>query len=213
MLTTLTIVVSLAALLSAAITITAHYLDPPRILLIRIFKPLTTMLILAVALLPGTLRSDPYARAVAVGLVFSLIGDVFLTLPRRFLHGLGAFLLAQIAYILAFRSGAQSAGVAGLLLAGVAAGVLWYLWPALQRQLKAPVTVYVIMIALMAALAIGRMLRQPSAAALLAASGAALFMSSDAMLAINRFRRPFRLAELGVLTTYFTAQWLIALSV
>ncbi len=208
-------VVGTCALVSAAITIGAHYLHPPRLLLIGIFKPLTTILILATALLPGRLSTDPYARAIAAGLVFSLVGDVLLVLPDRFLHGLGAFLLAQCAYIVAFHAGAQAPGIAGvvLVLAGVAAGTLWYLWPALDRALRAPVTVYVIMIALMAALAIGRLLAQPSTPALLAAMGATLFLCSDAALAVNRFRRPFQLAELGVLATYFVAQLLIALSV
>ncbi|HIC51136.1 MAG TPA: lysoplasmalogenase, partial [Candidatus Marinimicrobia bacterium] len=43
--------------------------------------------------------------------------------------------------------------------------------------------------------------------------GAVLFLISDGLLAINRFMRPFRVAQAVILTTYFTAQWLIALSV
>ncbi len=213
--TTLLPVVSISALMSAAITIGAHYLHPPRLRIILVFKPLTTILILVAALLPGTVRTDPYARAIAAGLVFSLAGDVLLQLPGRFLHGLGAFLFAQIAYIVAFHSGAQATGFAAVVavLAGVAAGMLWYLWPALDLPLRAPVAVYVIMIECMTALAVGRLLEQPSTPTLLAAGGAILFMCSDAMLAINRFRRPFRLAELGVLATYFVAQLLIALSI
>ncbi len=213
--TTLLPAVSISALVSAAITIGGHYLHPPRFAIIIIFKPLTTILILVVALLPGTLRTDPYARAIVAGMVFSLVGDVLLQLPGRFLHGLGAFLLAQIAYIIAFHAGAQARdfGAVVVAVAVVAAGMLWYLWPALDRPLRAPVALYVIMIEGMTALAIGRLLGQPSTPTLLAAGGAILFMCSDAMLAINRFRRPFRLAELGVLATYYAAQLLIALSV
>lgn len=212
---TLLPVISIAAMLSAGITIRAHYLHPPRLLLIGIFKPLTTILILAAALLPGTFQADPYARLIAVGLIFSIIGDVLLVLPDRFLQGLAAFLLAQIAYVVAFHSGVRAAAfpLVALVLAGVAAGMLRYLWGALDSQLKLPVTAYVIIIELMTALAIGRLLQQPSASTLLAAAGAVLFMGSDAMLAINRFRRPFHRAELWVLATYFTAQLLIALSV
>jgi uncharacterized membrane protein YhhN len=215
MMTTLLPVVSIPVLVSAALTVAGHYLDPPRPLLILIFKPLTTILIMVAALLPGTLQSDPYARAIVAGLAFSLVGDVLLVLPDRFLYGLGAFLLAHIAYILAFRSGAQAQGLAGvvLVLGAVAAGMLWYLWPGLSPHLKAPVTVYVMVIALMATLAVGRLLAHPSTSSLLAAVGALLFMCSDAGLAVNRFRRPFRLAELAVLATYFAAQWLIARSV
>jgi uncharacterized membrane protein YhhN len=38
-------------------------------------------------------------------------------------------------------------------------------------------------------------------------------MISDAVLAMNKFRKPFVSAELIILTTYFTAQWLLAVSV
>jgi hypothetical protein len=36
---------------------------------------------------------------------------------------------------------------------------------------------------------------------------------SDGVLAINRFMRSFRAAQAVILATYFTEQWLIALSV
>ncbi len=65
----------------------------------------------------------------------------------------------------------------------------------------------------MAALAVGRSLGSMSAGTAAAAIGALLFMASDAMLAINRFRRPFRLAQAAVLGCYFAGQLLIALSV
>jgi len=40
-----------------------------------------------------------------------------------------------------------------------------------------------------------------------------LFLTSDAMLAISRFRRPFMLRDAAVLASYFAGQVLIALSV
>jgi alkenylglycerophosphocholine/alkenylglycerophosphoethanolamine hydrolase len=43
--------------------------------------------------------------------------------------------------------------------------------------------------------------------------GAALFVTSDGMLAYDKFVRQFPSARLLVLTTYWLAQWLIALSV
>ena len=38
-------------------------------------------------------------------------------------------------------------------------------------------------------------------------------MASDAVLALNRFRRPFRSAQAVIMLTYVAAQALIALSV
>ena len=45
-----------------------------------------------------------------------------------------------------------------------------------------------------------------------ALAGALLFMTSDALLAFDRFIRPFRVADAAVMATYYTAQALIALS-
>ncbi len=205
-----------AAVLSAAVTIAAHYTRPPRWVLVRIFKPLTTILILFIALLPGTVTTDAYARAIALGLLFSLAGDIFLVLPDRyFLYGLVAFLLAHGCYISAFHAGVSSAGfhwaLAVLLVIG--AGVLGYLWNRLSPVMKGAVGVYVLVIVLMAALAVGRALEQMSRGSLLAGVGALLFVASDGMLAVNRFGRPIRGEQALVLVTYFAAQLLIAISV
>jgi uncharacterized membrane protein YhhN len=212
----LILLVSLAVVGSSGLTIAADFFHPPRAILIYIFKPLTTVLILAAALLPGTFPSDPYARAIAIGLVFSLLGDVFLMLPGNFfIPGLVSFLCAHLCYILAFLPGAVwytfLPALVPLALIGVA--VLGYLWPSLTPHLKPAVALYVAVIVTMAASAAGRAAAAPSLGALLAAAGSLLFMTSDAALAVNRFRRPFRWAQAVVLGTYYAAQLLIALSV
>jgi uncharacterized membrane protein YhhN len=83
----------------------------------------------------------------------------------------------------------------------------------LPVALRGPVAVYVVVIALMAAQAIGRALSLPPGAARRAAGGVALgaafFMLSDSLLAINRFVMPLPHAQLWVLTTYYAAQILI----
>jgi uncharacterized membrane protein YhhN len=202
--------------LSAGLTIFAHYLRPKHTVFFYLFKPLTTILILSVALLPGTLLSDPYARAIALGLVFSLAGDICLMLPgNRFLFGLVSFLIAHICYIIAFFPGALRNGVIWTLLplALVGAIILGYLWPALSAGLKAAVSLYVAVIVAMAWLAAGPAIAGSSAGALSAALGALLFMASDATLAIDRFRRPFRMAQAVILGSYYLGQLLIALSI
>ena len=76
-----------------------------------------------------------------------------------------------------------------------------------------PVLVYVLTIGVMAWQAAERWARAEDASALLALVGALFFVVSDSALAMNRFRKPFRSAQALVLSTYYTAQWLIALSV
>ncbi len=208
--------ITVAIMVSVGLTVAGHYLRPPRRWLIYVFKPLTTILIIAIALLPGTFASDGYARAVVIGLVFSLAGDIFLVMPDRwFLFGLAAFLLAHISYIVAFRSGAGAPGfgLALLALGAFGAAVCAYLWKGVPGKMRGPVVAYILVIISMAALAVGRAMGEPSRGTLAAAVGALLFVASDAMLAISRFRRPFRLAEALILPTYFAAQWLIAVSV
>ena len=79
--------------------------------------------------------------------------------------------------------------------------------------MKIPIIIYISIIAIMGWMAIERLNSIPTLGTFLAAIGAVLFMMSDAVLALNKFRKPFVSAELIVLTTYFTAQWLLAISV
>jgi alkylglycerol monooxygenase len=87
------------------------------------------------------------------------------------------------------------------------AAVLWT--GGLPAALRLPVAAYVVVIALMAAQAIGRARTLGGTPAWTVAAGAALFMVSDSLLAINRFVTPLPLAQLGVLGTYYAAQCLI----
>ncbi len=84
--------------------------------LLFVFKPLTTLLIIAHAWRRGA--DAPAARRfVLAGLWFSLLGDVALMWPQHgFVPGLVAFLIAHVLYIVAFtrehRFAAQPAALA-----------------------------------------------------------------------------------------------------
>jgi uncharacterized membrane protein YhhN len=177
---------------------------------VYLFKPLTTILILVLALggEPGT-----YRALVCAGLAFSLAGDVFLMLPTdRFVAGLVSFLIAHLLYIAAFvTEGVGFTWWAALPFALYAAVLLRVLLPRVGDGLRAPVLVYAVTLAAMAWLAAEVAIRGVPGAEV-AAVGAALFVVSDSALAVNRFVRPFRLAQTVVLLTYFAAQTLIAWS-
>ena len=69
------------------------------------WKPLTTGLIIAIALLISPVVDDTYRLWIVAGLIFSLAGDVFLMLPTdRFLAGMIGFFVAHLCYIAAFVS-------------------------------------------------------------------------------------------------------------
>ncbi|MFP4344141.1 MAG: lysoplasmalogenase [Anaerolineales bacterium] len=204
---------TLIVLLSALIEIWAKAQARDR--LVYVFKPLTTLLILALALVSAPSPTPFYKWAVALGLLLSTAGDIFLMLPGdRFLPGLGSFLLAHLAYIAAFTVGRNAFPRLLPLLPWVLYGLLIFnlLRPHFGRMLL-PATIYLVVILVMAWSALSAWAARPSADALLALAGAVLFVVSDSALAWRRFRHRFKGADVVVMATYYAAQWLIALSV
>jgi len=195
----------------AALTIAGKLLGVDA--LVWLFKPLTT-----IAIATGAFqRSDasPYARAVFAGLLLSLAGDVLLIPQGLFVAGLVAFLLAHVAYLFAFTRDVRpfARRLPFVAVAAIALAVLALLWPRLPSALKLPVLCYVLMLGAMTAQANARGAQLATTGARRAALGGALFMASDALLAIDRFHTPLPLSSLWVLGTYYPAQVLIALSI
>ena len=182
-----------------------------------IFKPLTTLLIIAYAWPRGTARPLTQ-RWVLIGLGLSLCGDVALLWPERgFLPGLVSFLLAHLAYLCAFtRDGVRLAArpLPFLLYGALAALILWQLWPGVPPGLRLPVLAYVVCLASMAAQAAVVALQSRGTprqrGGLWLAIGGGLFLCSDALLATNRFAAPLPLSGLWILLSYWLAQWCIA---
>ncbi len=182
-----------------------------------VFKPLTTLLIMAYAWPRGADR-PPTRRWVLLGLALSLCGDVALMWPERgFLPGLVSFLLAHLAYLRAFtRDGVRLAArpLPFVCYGALAAFILWQLWPGVPAGLRLPVLAYVACLASMAAQAavVGLQSRGTprQRGGLVLAIGGALFLCSDALLAANRFAAPLPLSGLWILLSYWLAQWCIA---
>lgn len=198
---------------SAALTLLAEHRNARRA--VYVFKPLTTILILALAATAAEPVSRGYQALVCAGLLFSLAGDVFLMLPRdRFVAGLASFLAAHLFYVAAFapRPATLAAPLVLAALATYGVVLLRALWPRLGT-LRAPVAVYAAALLVMAWQAAERWTVLDTAPALLAALGAGLFVVSDSVLAWARFRRRSAYGQAVVLGTYFAAQCLIASSV
>jgi len=75
--------------------------------------------------------------------------------------------------------------------------------------LQGAVSAYVLVIALMAAQALGRAKVLGDRAAQLTALGGCVFLLSDSLLAVNRFVLPLPLASFWVLGSYYVAQLLL----
>ncbi|RYX90480.1 MAG: hypothetical protein EOO28_29135 [Comamonadaceae bacterium] len=179
-----------------------------------LFKPAAMALAIAVVVLrarvaQGLKRFDALLIA---GLAFSLAGDVLLMLKGLFIPGLVAFLVAHIFYIALFRQGMPWFPSRTALAGTLGVGLLMYavLWSGLAPVLKVAVAAYVVVIALMAAQAIGRATVLRDVPSMAVAAGAGFFMLSDATLATNRFATPLPMAQFWVLSTYYAAQALIA---
>lgn len=197
------------ALISAIITIYAKFRENQ--LLQYIFKPLTMLAIILMAFLNSTSPLSFYQQAILVGLILSTVGDVFLINDKKFfVHGLISFLLGHLCYITAFYSSPNFSPVIFYLI--YVAFFLTILWKHLEK-LKIPVIIYAVTLAAMSWLALSRYFEINDNKTLFAFLGSISFVASDSLLAFNKFKKPLSFAPLLILSTYFLAQWLIALSV
>lgn len=186
-------------------------------LLVYVFKPLATVLILGMAFANWrhSRGSYSYSLWIAIGLLFSSVGDVFLLWPSLyFIHGLAAFLLTHLAYLIAFTRDARFPARVWIwiLYLAIAATLYALLYPNLPVPLKLPVALYSALLSSMAAQAMGRFLVVKTKPAQSAAIGAVFFMLSDFLLAFDRFHTLILLAPVRILIPYYLGQWLIASS-
>ncbi len=177
-------------------------------------KPLASAGFIALAITAGALGTA-YGRAVLAALLLSWLGDVFLLSPKSkpFLAGLAAFLLAHVAYAVAFVVHGQdprASAVALGLLALPAAVVGRWLWPHLSAGFRPPVVAYVAVISVMLALACSAVAAGGHPAL---AVGAAAFYLSDLAVARDRFLAPGFVNRVWGLPLYYFAQLCLAWSV
>jgi uncharacterized membrane protein YhhN len=181
-------------------------------LLCLLVKPLPVLALL------GWLHDAPpsdYRRWISLGLIFSLLGDVLLAWPGDlFVFGLGAFLLAHLAYLKAYLSDCKRLAVLPLMVAlALGAVLLGLLISHGLGPLLVPVIVYGTAISAMLWRALARLgSGVPQRSALLAAGGAVAFVFSDSVIGINRFVSPFNAAPYIIILSYWLGQWGIAAS-
>lgn len=206
-------VLSAAAILSGAIYIWTTYAgaQTQRFL----FKPLTTALILGVVFALPDAVSSLYRVLIAVGILFSLAGDIFLLLPNNwFLWGLVSFLIAHLFFIVGYVE-RTSIHMHWHLLAPFAfygVALLYLLWPHVAN-LRLPVLIYALVLLTMGWQATELWWEMRDLAALLAMVGAILFVVSDSILALDKFRSPIPHRDALIMSTYYGALLLIAWSV
>ena len=157
----------------------------------------------------------------ALGILFSLVGDVVLLLDeeRWFVPGLGAFLLAHVAYFIGLNSpppqlGAMTIFVGFMVVVSVLPLIRRILQGMREKRLDSlflPVQIYAAIISLMLFSALLTLYREEwqTVPAYLVSLGAALFVASDLTLAWGKFIRPVRNGALLVMVTYYLGQVLL----
>ena len=170
----------------------------------RLFVLITKIAASTSFLLLGALGLGPanYGKLVVVALAFSWVGDVLLVSRTKtaLIGGIGAFLIAHLAYTAAFSTMPLNAWsfVAVLL-------ILW-LWPHLDEHYRVAVAVYTIAIVLMVSFAAATL--SP-----LIAVAACMFAVSDISVARDRFIDHSVSNKIWGIPLYYLAQVLFAVSV
>ncbi len=168
-------------------------------------------------------RNPKMRILIALGLLFSFFGDVFLMFARTeedlFILGIAGFLVAQVSYTLAFARFKPSLSglfarnkLAALPFLGYWLLMLMALVPVLPSGLLLPIVIYSFFITLMALSALNLMTRIPPSVSYPLLLGVCLFLLSDSLIAINKFRMEIPLGGFWIMTTYIAAQWLIVRS-
>lgn len=167
----------------------------------------------ALAIKAGSLHSS-YGRSILLGLSISWLGDALLIgkTQTMFLLGLGAFLLAHIAYIAAFAgrgTNVKWAAAAALGVVPIAIAVSLWLTPHVPHELIIPVRTYTTVISLMVIAAFATHGRYAST---LIVAGALLFFLSDLSVATLRLVQTDFPNFVWGLPSYYAGQVCLAIS-
>ncbi len=174
-------------------------------------KPLTTLLVIGIALVSGA-PGDQVTVAV-IALTLCLLGDIFLmSVVDKFVLGLASFLLGHLVFIVLFvKYGLESRALAGVaviaaaLLAASVGRVIVQGAAFADRTLQKPVLAYLLVI--MATAVLGWSTAMPWVIA-----GTTLFVVSDTILGWNQFVGQKKWMSPAVMITYHGAIAALALS-
>ncbi len=204
-------ILSFATLISAIIAIIFRQKKNTK--MYSIFKPLTTILIILISLIIFDKKQSTYSSIMIAALIFSLIGDIFLVYKKYFLHGLSSFLVAHICFTIAFTSlfGFNWNIIPLIFLIFIGGGFYNFLRKDLKRY-SIPVLIYIVVILIMNWQAIGLIIDHTNTIFILIAIASLLFSFSDSVIAYDKFKKPFKIAEILILSTYWTAIYIFTIA-
>lgn len=150
---------------------------------------------------------NTYKNLIIIGLMFGLVGDLFLLNKEKFFKlGLFSFLINHIFYIAYFLKFKKSLNLIVLSLITLLSIVyIKILFKKIEEKYKIPVFFYITVISVMVITCFSANLN------LSVKLGAILFFISDFVLSYNKFIKKVRFSETLILSTYYAAQFLIAI--
>ncbi|HXT52637.1 MAG TPA: lysoplasmalogenase [Thermoanaerobaculia bacterium] len=177
-------------------------------------KGVASSAFVAAALVAGATAST-YGRVLLVAFAFSWLGDLLLlsSESKTFLAGLGAFLLAHVAFAAAFLVWGvdwKAVAIAAPVLALVAILIGRWLLPHVSAAMRIPVIAYMTALCTMVTFAAGAAWSRPDARFLLPAAVA--FFISDISVARGQFVSPGISNQVWGLPLYYAAQLAFAAS-
>lgn len=204
-------ILSLSVLISAVIAI--FYRQRGNINLYSVFKPLTTILIIIIGVIAYQKSSNTYTSFILASLFFCLSGDIFLINKKYFLYGLFSFLIAHIGFLIGFTSlnGFQWNFLPIIILLAIGGSYYFFLFKDLKKY-AIPVAIYISVILLMNLQAIGLLYYKQSYTFFGIAIASILFSFSDSIIAYNKFKKQFKLAEILILSTYWLSIYTFTIS-
>lgn len=167
--------------------------------------PALTLAVMALLFIPGTT-----GILLFLGFVFSAGGDIFLSFEgeKFFLGGLSSFLVAHVMYVIAFAQQFEYDGakLPFLIAVGVFGVIMAVILTPKLGPMKIPVYAYISVILTMGVFA--TLCTGAQQYTLL--DGAALFIISDSLIAVNKFLKPIPGSKYYIMSTYYAGQFLIA---
>lgn len=195
---------SLATLASAVLAII--YRQRSNFKLFSIFKPLTTTLIIVIALLIYKQNSNDYTSYMIIALILSLIGDIFLIRDKYFLPGLASFLIAHVFFTIGITNlYGFNYNLIPLFILILVGGFYFNFIKKDLKKFTIPVLVYITVILIMNWQAINLVVVHHKITFLAIAIASIVFSVSDAILAYDKFKKPFKSAEILILSTYWVS--------
>ncbi len=180
-------------------------------ILVQLFKPFILLSLITLYALSVSVRNKMYILA----LIFSFLGDVFLMFEGAlfFIFGLVSFLIAHLFFIKIVIQRLQKSSFFAIIFSVIPFLILFLCLILFLKnylnELLIPVIIYGFTISTFGVVSLLDFINTKSKKSLFMLIGAVFFISSDSILAINKFYHATVVFNVIIMLTYIVAQYFI----